>query len=104
MAEECRTHWVGSSGNCARNTTWSSRCPTLWQALLARVPLLDLQFFAAAVTLQRQTGGNISEVMAKLSTVIRECFALRGKVRAVSAHGKLTGLVLTFMPRAWPSF
>ena len=68
------------------------------EALVSRVPLLDLQFFAAAVTLQRQTGGNLSEVLLKLAQVIRERFALRGKVRAASAHGRMTGLVLTAMP------
>jgi tight adherence protein B len=72
--------------------------PDALEALVSRVPLLDLQFFAAAVTLQRQTGGNLSEVMLKLAHIIRERFALRGKVRATSAHGRLTGLVLTAMP------
>ncbi len=69
-----------------------------FEALMSRVPLLDLQFFAAAVTLQRETGGNLSEVILKLSAVIRERFALRGKVRATSAQGRLTGLVLAAMP------
>jgi tight adherence protein B len=72
--------------------------PAALDALLTRVPLLDLQFFSAAVTLQRQTGGNISEVMLRLSQVIRERFSLRGKVKATSAHGRLTGMVLTAMP------
>jgi tight adherence protein B len=72
--------------------------PTVLDALLARVPLIDLQFFAAAVTLQRQTGGNISEMMLRLSQVMRERFGLKGKVQAASAHGRLTGTVLTAMP------
>jgi tight adherence protein B len=72
--------------------------PTVLEALLARVPLIDLQFFAAAVTLQRQTGGNISEMMLRLSQVMRERFALKGKVQAASAHGRLTGTVLSAMP------
>jgi tight adherence protein B len=72
--------------------------PDALEALVLRVPLLDLQFFAAAVIMQRQTGGNLSEVLLKLARVIRERFALRGKVRAASAHGRMTGLVLTAMP------
>jgi tight adherence protein B len=71
---------------------------TVLEALLARVPLIDLQFFSAAVTLQRQTGGNISEMMLRLSQVMRERFALKGKVKAASAHGRLTGMVLSAMP------
>ena len=58
----------------------------------------DLQFFAAAVTLQRQTGGNISEMMLRLSQVMRDRSALKGKVQAASAHGRLTGTVLSAMP------
>jgi tight adherence protein B len=71
---------------------------TVLEALLARVPLIDLQFFAAAVTLQRQTGGNISEMMLRLAQVMRERSALKGKVQAASAHGRLTGMVLSAMP------
>jgi tight adherence protein B len=72
--------------------------PTVLEALLARVPLIDLQFFAAAVTLQRQTGGNISEMMLRLAQVMRDRASLKGKVKAASAHGRLTGTVLTAMP------
>jgi len=72
--------------------------PTVLEALLTRVPLIDLQFFAAAVTLQRQTGGNISEMMLRLAQVMRERSALKGKVQAASAHGRLTGMVLSAMP------
>ncbi len=72
--------------------------PGVLEALIARVPLVDLQFFAAAVTLQRQTGGDLSEVLLKLAGVIRERFALRGKIRATSAHGRMTSVVLMAMP------
>jgi tight adherence protein B len=66
--------------------------------LAVRVPLVDVGFFVSAVLLQKETGGNLSEILTKLSYVIRERFRLRGRVRAVSAHGRITGLVLTFMP------
>ena len=82
---------------CAEHNLGGS-LPDALQALLLRIPMLDLQFFAAAVNLQRQTGGNLSEVLLRLSQVIRERFMLRGKVKAASAHGRMTGLVLTAMP------
>ncbi len=68
------------------------------QNLAARMPILDVRFFVSAVLLQRETGGNLAEVLTKLAYVIRERFRLKGQVRAASAHGKLTAMVLTFMP------
>jgi tight adherence protein B len=65
-----------------------------------RMPLLDLKFFVAAVLLQRETGGNLAEILTNLAHVIRERFKLKGQVRAASAHGRMTGTVLTLMPVA----
>jgi tight adherence protein B len=66
--------------------------------LATRVPILDVSFFVSAVMLQRETGGNLSEILTKLSYVIRERFKLKGQVKAASAHGRITGLILTIMP------
>ena len=68
------------------------------QNLAKRMPLLDVRFFVSAVLLQTRTGGNLSEILDKLAYVIRERFKLKGHVRAVSAHGRLTAKVLTVMP------
>jgi tight adherence protein B len=62
------------------------------------VPLLDMRFFSSAVLLQRQTGGNLSEILGQLSEVIRERFRLKGHVKAVSAHGRMTAGILTALP------
>ena len=62
------------------------------------MPLLDVRFFVSSVLLQQETGGNLSEVLAKLALIIRERFRLKGQVKAVSAHGRITGLVLVLMP------
>ncbi len=66
--------------------------------LAQRVPLLDVRFFVSAVLLQSRTGGNLSEILIKLSDVIRERFKLKGQVRALSAHGRLTGKCLIVLP------
>lgn len=71
------------------------------QALLKlakRVPLLDVHFFVSAVSLQKRTGGNLAEILDKLAYVIRERFKLRGKIKAISAHGRMTGMALTMIP------
>ncbi len=65
-----------------------------------RVPLLDVRFFTSSVLLQKQTGGNLSEILSRLAYVIRERFRLKGQVKAASAHGRLTATVLTLLPVA----
>jgi tight adherence protein B len=66
--------------------------------LAGRVPLLDVRFFVSAVLMQRETGGNLAEILTKLAFVIRERFRLKGQVKAVSAHGRITALILSVMP------
>lgn len=66
--------------------------------LSKRIPLLDVHFFVSAVLLQKRTGGNLAEILDKLAYVIRERFKLRGKIRAISAHGRMTGIALTMIP------
>jgi tight adherence protein B len=70
------------------------------EKLAARVRLLDVQFFVSAVTLQKRTGGNLAEVLEKLAYLIRERFKLRGRIRAISAHGRMTGTALSAIPAA----
>jgi tight adherence protein B len=65
-----------------------------------RVPLLDCRFFTSSVLLQKQTGGNLSEILSRLAYVIRERFRLKGQVKAASAHGRLTATILTLLPIA----
>jgi tight adherence protein B len=66
--------------------------------LTMRVPLLDVRFFTSSVLLQKQTGGNLSEILSRLAYVIRERFRLKGQVKAASAHGRLTATILTLLP------
>ena len=65
-----------------------------------RVPLLDCRFFTSSVLLQKQTGGNLSEILGRLAYVIRERFRLKGQVKAASAHGRMTATILTVLPIA----
>jgi len=63
-----------------------------------RVPLLDSKLFVSAVLLQRETGGNLAEILMKLAYIIRERFRIKGQVRAASAHGRITATILTILP------
>ncbi len=68
------------------------------QKLAKRIPSLDVHFFVSAVLLQKRTGGNLAEILDKLAYVIRERFKLRGRIRAISAHGRMTGIALSCIP------
>ncbi len=70
------------------------------QGLSKRIPLLDVHFFVSAVLLQKRTGGNLAEILDKLAYIIRERFKLRGRIRAISAHGKMTATALSCIPIA----
>jgi len=63
-----------------------------------RVPLLDIRLFVSSVLLQRQTGGNLSEILIRLAYVIRERFKIKRHVKAASAHGRMTAAILTILP------
>ena len=66
--------------------------------LADRMPLLDVRFFATAVTIQRETGGNLAEILDNLAYVVRERFKILRQVRVHSAHGRFTGYVLLALP------
>ena len=66
--------------------------------LADRVPLLDVRFFATAVTIQRETGGNLAEILDNLAYVVRERFKILRQVRVHTAHGRFTGYVLLALP------
>lgn len=73
----------------------------LEQALSAmsdRVPNLDLRFFATAVILQRQTGGDLAEILDKIGSLIRERFKIYGAIQALTGEGRLSGVVLLALP------
>jgi tight adherence protein B len=66
--------------------------------LTLRVPGLDVRFFATAVLIQRETGGNLSEILENLAHVVRERFKILRQVRVYTAHGRMTGYVLLALP------
>jgi tight adherence protein B len=66
--------------------------------LCGRMPSLDVRFFSTAVLIQRETGGNLSEILENLSHVVRERFKILRQVRVYTAHGRLTGWVLLALP------
>jgi tight adherence protein B len=63
-----------------------------------RIPAMDVRFFVIAVVIQRATGGDLAEVLDKIGRLIRQRFELQGHVRALTAEGRLSGVVLLALP------
>jgi tight adherence protein B len=68
--------------------------------LAERMPLMDVRFFVTAVAIQRETGGNLAEILDNLAHVVRERFKILRQVRVHTAHGRFTGYVLLGLPAA----
>jgi tight adherence protein B len=68
--------------------------------LADRIPLMDVRFFTTAVMIQRDTGGNLAEILDNLAHVVRERFKILRQVRVHTAHGRFTGYVLLALPAA----
>jgi tight adherence protein B len=63
-----------------------------------RVPNLDLKFFVTSVAIQRQTGGDLAEILDRIGYIIRERYKILGQVKALTAEGRLSGVVLIALP------
>ncbi len=68
------------------------------KSMLKRMPNLDLKFFVTAVAIQKQSGGDLAEILDKIAHIIRERFKILGLVAALTAEGRLSGIVLMALP------
>jgi tight adherence protein B len=66
--------------------------------LAERIPLIDVKFFVTAIAIQRESGGNLAEILDNLAHVVRERFKVLRQVRTHTAHGRFTGFVLLALP------
>jgi tight adherence protein B len=72
--------------------------PDALKLFAERIPVIDARFFVTAVLIQREAGGNLSEVLDNLAAVIRERFRVKRQIRVISAHGRITGWILVCLP------
>ena len=70
------------------------------KSMLRRMPNMDLKFFVTAVTIQRQAGGDMAEILDKIGYIIRERFKILGQVQALTGEGRISGIVLMALPIA----
>ena len=83
---------------CADEQNFGLELRTAMHNLTNRVPLADLQMVATAILIQRESGGNLAEILEKTATVIRERFRLQRQIRVHTAQGRLTGWILAGLP------
>ena len=83
---------------CCDEQNYGLELRTALDNLVTRVPLQDVRIVTTAILIQKESGGNLAEVLDKTAYVIRERFRLKRQVRIHTAQGRLTGWILSFLP------
>jgi tight adherence protein B len=98
VARECGDPLGGEFKTCFEEQNFGLEMKVAIDNLLHRVPLQDLRIVCTAILIQKESGGNLAEVLDKTAHVIRERFRLRREVQTRTAQGRMTGWVLTLLP------
>jgi tight adherence protein B len=91
-------------GIVADAVSYGDDLTTAIDEMATRIGLEDFNYLAVAITIQHSTGGNLATVLEALASVIRDRFAMDRKIRALSAEGKITAVVVSLMPIALAAF
>jgi tight adherence protein B len=98
VSRECTDPLGGEFRTCFEEQNFGLELKTAIENLLHRVPLQDLRIVCTAILIQKESGGNLAEVLDKTAHVIRERFRLKREVATRTAQGRMTGWVLTLLP------
>jgi tight adherence protein B len=98
VSRECPEPVKSEFKICFEEQNYGLEMKLALENLLNRVPLQDLKITSTAILIQKESGGNLAEVLDKTSHVIRERFRLKRQIMVHTAQGRLTGLVLTCLP------
>jgi tight adherence protein B len=98
VSRECPAPVGSEFKTCFEEQNYGLELKTAMDNMINRVPLQDLRIVATAVMIQKESGGNLAEVLDKTSHVIRERFRLKRQIGVHTAQGRLTGWILTFLP------
>ncbi len=98
VSRECGDPLGGEFRTCFEEQNFGLEMKIAIDNLIRRVPLQDLRIVCTAILIQKESGGNLAEVLDKTAHVIRERFRLRREVQTRTAQGRMTGYVLTFLP------
>jgi tight adherence protein B len=100
VARECADPVGGEFRACFDEQNYGLELKAALDNMLNRMPLQDLKITATAIMIQKESGGNLAEVLDKTSHVIRERFRLKREVQVRTAQGRLTGWILSLLPVA----
>ena len=98
VSRECPDPLGGEFRTCVEEQNFGLELKGAIENLLHRMPIQDLRIVCTAILIQKESGGNLAEVLDKTAHVIRERFRLRREVRTRTAQGRMTGWVLTLLP------
>jgi tight adherence protein B len=100
VARECADPVGAEFKICFEEQNYGLELKTALDNLVMRVPLQDLRMMTTAIMIQKESGGNLAEVLDKTSNLIRERFRLKRQIRVHTAQGRMTGWILTCVPVA----
>jgi tight adherence protein B len=100
IAEEFQPPIAGEFSYCFEQQNLGLSTEIALRDLARRTGLLEIKIFVTALLVQQQTGGNLSELLEKLAAVVRDRYRIRGKIKTLTAEGRMQGLVLLFLPPA----
>ncbi|MEO8659233.1 MAG: type II secretion system F family protein [Bryobacteraceae bacterium] len=100
LGKETREPLKGEFQKCFEEQNFGIDLRTALTSLATRVPIQDIRFFVAAVLIQKESGGNMAEVLDNLSRTIRDRFRLKKQARVFTAQGRATGWILSLLPVA----
>jgi tight adherence protein B len=98
VADEFSPPIAGEFAFCYEQQNLGLAPETALRELARRTGLLELKIFVLAMLIQQQTGGNLAELLDKLSNIIRERYKMRGKIKALTAEGRIQAMVLLGLP------
>ncbi|MCY2982350.1 MAG: type II secretion system F family protein [Planctomycetota bacterium] len=98
IAEEMPDPLAREFGRCFEEQNFGVSLEQSLESMTQRIPNLDLRFFATAVILQRQTGGDLAEILDKIGNLVRARYRLAGQIQALTGEGRLSGIVLLALP------
>jgi tight adherence protein B len=98
VSKECQEPVKSEFKVCFEEQNYGLELKAALENLLVRVPLQDMKITAAAILIQKESGGNLAEVLDKTAQVIRDRFRLKRQIQVYTAQGRLTGWILTALP------
>jgi tight adherence protein B len=98
VTHECPDPLASEFRTCFDEQNFGLELRAAMENLITRVPLQDLRIAVTAILIQKESGGNLAEVLEKTAYVIRQRFRLKRQIQVHTAQGRLTGLILTLLP------